>query len=356
MVSNGYVNIKAEKTIFKKTEPNGDYLIHGVFVDDMARLPSNPRIMREFLTKYNQEFNTTGGMEKDMDIFVGLELIQGPDGTKVHQDSYVRQLVEDYEKAMGEPLRGKRTPMSNAPDAVLGQDEPFSSMAKQKVYRSWVQRLSYPAVWTRPDLSFTVGTLARYGGKAGPSHWDALTHVMGYLKKHPSFHLHYRRGGDRDPLSGFVDSDWSTPCSITGYVTLFNKTPLSWQSKRQPTTALSTAEAEYMAGSVIAKELIYLRRLYINLGFSLRAPTPVGEDNSACIEWTNYVIGGRERAKHIDLRKHFAHQAVQDGEIYMYKVASADQLADLLTKSLTEPLLLCCVYGLLQLDADGYPT
>ena len=86
----------------------------------------------------------------------------------MHQDSYVRQLVEDYEKAMGEPLRGKRTPMSNAPDAVLGPDEPFSSMARQKAYRSWVQRLSYPAVWTRPDLSFTVGTLARYGGKAGP--------------------------------------------------------------------------------------------------------------------------------------------------------------------------------------------
>ena len=125
-------------------------------------------------------------------------------------------------------------------------------------------------------------------------------------------------------------------------------------SKRQPATALSTAEAEYMAGSVIVKELIC--RLCTNLGFPPRAPTPVGEDNSACIEWTNYIIGGRERAKHIDLRKHFAHQAVQDGEIHLYKVASADQLADLLTKSLSEPLLLRCVYGLLQLDADGFPT
>ena len=82
------------------------------------------------------------------------------------------------------------------------------------------------------------------------------------------------------------------------------------------------------------------------------------EDNSACIEWTNYIIGGlgRERSKHTDLRKHLAPQAVQDGEIHLYKVALADQLADLLTKSLSEPLLLRCVYGLLQLDADGFPT
>ena len=139
---------------------------------------------------------------------------------------------------------------------------------------------------------------------------------MGYIKRHPSFQLHYKRGGNRDPLSAYVDSDWNTPRSVTGYVTLFNQTPLSWQSKRQPTSALSTAEAEYMAGSVVAKEIIYLRRLFENLGMQMKAPTPVGEDNSACIEWANYIIGGRERAKHIDLRKHFAHQAVQDGEMY----------------------------------------
>ena len=111
-----------------------------------------------------------------------------------------------------------------------------------------------------------------------------------------------------------------------------------------------------MTGSVVAKELIYLRRLCTYLGWPPRAPTPVGEDNSACIEWTNYIIGGHDLAKPIDLRKHFAHQAVQDGEIHPYKVASADQLADLLTKSLSEPLLLRCVYGLLQLDAYGRPT
>ena len=193
------------------------------------------------------------------------------------------------------------------------------------------------------------------GGKAGPSHWSALCHVMGYLKKHPSFQLHYRRCGTRDPLSGYVDSDWSSPRSVTGYVTLFNQTPLSWQTKRQPTTALSTAEAECMAGSVIAKELIYLRHLFTNPGFPPRAPTPVGEGNSACIEWTNRIIGGRERAEHLDLRivrKRFAHQAAQDGGIRLYKAASADRLADLLTKSLSEPHLLRCVDGLLQLDAS----
>jgi hypothetical protein len=103
-----------------------------------------------------------------------------------------------------------------------------------------------------------------------------------------------------------------------------------------------------MAASVGAKELIYLRRLCAGLGNEMLGPTPVGEDNTACIEWANYVIGGRERAKHIDLRKHFAHAAVQNGEIVLYKVASCDQLADILTKALSQPLMERCISGILH--------
>ena len=75
--------------------------------------------MREFLAKYNQEFKTIGEMDKVTDALVGLELIQGEDGIRVHQDAYIRQLLEDFERATGELLRVKRTPMSNASGAGL---------------------------------------------------------------------------------------------------------------------------------------------------------------------------------------------------------------------------------------------
>ncbi len=44
------------------------------------------------------------------------------------------------------------------------------------------------------------------------------------------------------------------------------------------------------------------------------------EDNSACIEWGNNVIGGREQAKHIDIHKHFAHEVIRNGEMKLIKV------------------------------------
>ena len=38
--------------------------------------------------------------------------------------------------------------------------------------------------------------------------------------------------------------------------------------------------------------------------------------------------GASERAKHIDLLKHFSNNAVQEGEIFLCKGASLDQLAE----------------------------
>ena len=114
---------------------------------------------------------------------------------------------------------------------------------------------------------------------------------------------------------------------MSGQVTLFNHTPIAWKSKKQQSVALSSAKAEYMSVSDVTKEIIYLRSLLGRMGFAQTGPTPVFEDNTACIEWGNNIIGGRERAKHIDIRKHFAHEAIQNGHMTMVKVPTTSQLA-----------------------------
>ncbi len=48
----------------------------------------------------------------------------------------------------------------------------------------------------------------------------------------------------------------------------------------QKTISLSTAEAEYYAGSKMAIEVIYLRNLLENMGFPQAPDTLVYEDNS----------------------------------------------------------------------------
>jgi hypothetical protein len=123
----------------------------------------------------------------------------------------------------------------------------------------------------------------------------------------------------------------------------------------QKTVALSTAEAEYYSASEMAIEILYLRNLLANMWFPEGLDTPVYEDNTACIEWGNHVIGGRERAKHIDIQKHFANEVIQERAMKLIKVATGDQLADMFTSWLEEPDLAGLSWSALtSLDPAGH--
>ena len=67
--------------------------------------------------------------------------------------------------------------------------------------------------------------------------------------------------------------------------------------------------------------------------------TPVYQDNSVtvCIEWGNNIIGGRQRAKHIDIHKQYAHGAIQNGHLRLVRVYNSEQLADIFTKGRPAP-------------------
>ncbi len=97
---------------------------------------------------------------------------------------------------------------------------------------------------------------------------------------------------------------------------------------------------------IATTEGILLRDTIRALGFARQGPTPLYEDNTACIEWGNNVIGGRERAKHIDIHKHYAYEAIQLGHARLVRVSTANQLADVLTKGLPPLQHRACIAGI----------
>ncbi len=139
-------------------------------------------------------------------------------------------------------------------------------------------KVQFAAYWVHFDISYTAAQLA------GPSHWAALAHLMGYPIHRPSLKLVDCRdavGG----LDGFTGTDSVLRRSTTGLVARYNRAPILWRSKLQKTVALSTAKAEYYSASEMAVEVIYLRKLLGNMRPGQNDHTPVYEDNTACIEW-----------------------------------------------------------------------
>ena len=87
---------------------------------------------------------------------------------------------------------------------------------------------------TCPDLSFSVSLLARFQANPGIEHWNALMHVIGYIKNTLGYGLTYSQDGDLSPWA-YVDADyggcWDTRQSTSGYVFIMASGPVTWSSK-----------------------------------------------------------------------------------------------------------------------------
>ena len=94
-------------------------------------------------------------------------------------------------------------------------------------------------------------------------HWTAVKRVFRYLKQTKNANLTYE-GEDtkirNTDLNFFLDADWannSDQKSISGYVTIIAGGAVAWSSKKQQTVTLSTAEAEYIATTHVAKQVLW---------------------------------------------------------------------------------------------------
>eukprot|EP00171_Calliarthron_tuberculosum_P000771 IDg771t1 len=166
-----------------------------------------------------------------------------------------------------------------------------------------------------------------------------------------------------DSFFAHVDVDWGgcrgTRKSTTGYVITINGAPVAWKSRKQTVIALSSGEAEYGAPSECARQTSWLRRLFWE--FSHKRPwsegivfpcTRVAVDSTTAQSLANCEQISA-KSKHIDLKYHHVKELVKSGIIRLVRVASAENIADLLTKALEYPKLRHFI-SLMNLSHDSF--
>jgi hypothetical protein len=139
-------------------------------------------------------------------------------------------------------------------------------------------------------------------------------------------------------LVGFCDADFAndveTRKSHSGFVFLLNHAAVDWKSSQQRLVASSSTESEYLALSHCVKRAQYLRHLLNFMDQPQTTPTPVLEDNAACICLCNND-SHEGRLKHLDVHLNNARQHVARNTIALYYVATAYQAADYMTKAVS---------------------
>jgi hypothetical protein len=329
--------IFSEQGIFtNKTTKIDKKLFIIVYVDDILIIGKDINLIKITKLKLSKLIEVTDLGEAT--YFLGIEITRNRKSRtiKLSQTKYSKILLEKYNKNNLNPIS---TPSDS--NIKLNKNEEKASLEEINLYQQYVGSLIYLTTRTRPDLAFSVYNCARYMSNPSKQHYNAVNRIFKYLNY--SLNKGLESSNKINPnLIGFTDADWGgdlvTRKSTTGYLFLFNNTPISWASKLQKTTALSSCEAEYMAIKEAIKEYIYLINIFKQLQINELLNKKNYEfylftDNKPAIDLANNPEH-HSKTKHIDIQYHFVREKIQEGSIKLDYINTKNQLADILTKSL----------------------
>jgi hypothetical protein len=255
---------------------------------------------------------------------------------KLTQTAYIEKLVSIHmlPGAVLPPHGKVKTPcdetlIQHVADALSSTNEVDEDLRRR--YQSLVGAELYCSTNTRPDITLSVGYLCRAMSKPTEDLMADALRVLYYLERTKDLGLTYE--GEATPLHGMTDASWDVNRSTSGFVFFLNKAAIAWGSKKQTSVALSSCEAELMAGSEAAKEAVYFRRFQEELGYFDAEPTKLAMDNQAGIAIA-YNPELHAKTKHIARRHFFIRELVEQQRISVPFVNAIDNWADFFTKAL----------------------
>ncbi|GJR37625.1 hypothetical protein Tco_1213309 [Tanacetum coccineum] len=213
-------------------------------------------------------------------------------------------------------------------------DEDLSGIPiDQTRYRSMVGCLMYLTA-SRPDLVFTVCMCARYQSMPTKKHLEAVKRVFQYLQGTINMGLWYPKDTAM-ALTAYAYADHAG-CqdirrSTSGSAQFLGDKLVSWSSKKQTSTSISSIEAEYIVMSGCCAQILWMRSQLSDYGFAYNHVPLYCDNKSAIALWCNNVQ--HSRSKHIDIRHYFIREQVENGVVELYFVRTEYQIADIFTKA-----------------------
>ena len=135
------------------------------------------------------------------------------------------------------------------------------------LYKSIIGSLMYLTV-TRIDIMHDVSLISKFMERLKETHWQVAKIILRYVKGTKRYGILYTTS-ENSKLTGYTDSDWAGSIddwkSTSGYVFHMGSGAISWDSKKQLIVTLSTAEAEYVAATVVACQAVWMRRMLRSL-------------------------------------------------------------------------------------------
>jgi hypothetical protein len=325
LLTKGFTRGEADWTLFIINQ-GIHKLIAQIYFDDIIFRATLDSLAHEFSEEMKQEFEMS--MIGELNYFLLLQVKQSAEGIFISQSKYAKDLVKRF------GLDGKscaQTPMSTS---VKISSDLAGKPVDPSLYRSMIGSLLYLTA-SQPDIAFSVGVSARFQANPKESHLTAVKRIIKYVNDTLLYGIWYSRETNL-VVAGYSDADWawnaddrkstSEGCFYVG------NNLVAWMSKKQASISLSTSEAEYIAAGSYCTQLLWMKKLLGDYGFS-QDTMIINCDNTSAINISKNSVQ-HSRTKHIDIRHHFLYDLVESKVVSISFIPTENQLADILTKPL----------------------
>ena len=118
---------------------------------------------------------------------------------------------------------------------------------------------------------------------------------------------------------------------MTGLVVKLAGGAVYYKSKFQPTIALSSMEAEFVAATETGKAILYIRTILQEIGMPQQKATILHVDNNGALNMANQKQPTKS-TRHMELKQFAIQQWVERDLLYLRRITTADNYADAMTK------------------------
>ena len=259
---------------------------------------------------------------------------------KLTQKRLTAQLVETYGL---NDCKSKTVPLSTSLQLTKADGEYLDK--DTYTYTHPIGSPLYLSVCKRPEIAQAVGALSNMA-EPTVAHWQAVKGLMRYVASTRGHGIVSLSGPNT--VVGYCDADYAgdldTRRSTTGFTFILHGGAITWLSKRQPTVAASTTEAEFISVAQAVKEALWLRVLLADLGIVVNTFQIKGDNQSALKLLKNPVSS--MRFMHIHVVYHSARERVARREVEFSYVNTNEMLADMFTKPVPGNKLQTCCGGI----------
>jgi len=341
-IDNDFIQLQSDGAVFLRTAAQGDYgfMLVSVHSDDGVVNAEHESEFKKLCIDLDDKFGLKS-VDLKLTRVTGINVSRGENGEVFfNQAPFIQSMLNEYGMIDAKPI--KAVP---GVDDLTGEmepklkDAPFGEPGVSDFLRL-IGQFQWLAQRTVPQLLYFTQRIGRYSANPALQHFMRLRSGIRYLKFVCHLPLVFSAGNSKlltvDAVcdASFAPDVETQRRSTCGGIVRVNGNYIDGFATLAKAVHCSTTDSETTTASYAGQRVVQARMFAAEIGMLDLEPSKLWGDNKGALQRIKRPADSTARSKHVDTRFWYVRHLERIGLIRVCWVASEENCADILTKSI----------------------